>query len=241
MHGGPRARSRLLALGLALLALCAWPAQAREPAPPTADAAETGAVMRIVVSVDDRWLWLLRGADTLLSVPAGVGTGQTLRYGERRWRFHTPRGVRRVIGKAADPVWTPPDWHYVEVARENGLELVWLERGAPVALGEGVSLAVRGRDAGLVLPDGAWEPLPTGEEIVFDGTLYAPPLGTRQRRVPGELGTHKLDLGDGYLIHGTRDPGSVGGAVSHGCVRLRNGDVARLYRLVPVGTEVEIR
>ncbi|MEZ0275237.1 MAG: L,D-transpeptidase family protein [Roseimicrobium sp.] len=41
-------------------------------------------------------------------------------------------------------------------------------------------------------------------------------------------------------IHGTNDEGSIGRAASHGCVRLRNADVAQLYDLVDVGTDVWI-
>ena len=42
-------------------------------------------------------------------------------------------------------------------------------------------------------------------------------------------------------IHGTDRPDLVPGAVSHGCIRLRNPDILRLARLMPVGTPVEIR
>jgi lipoprotein-anchoring transpeptidase ErfK/SrfK len=42
-------------------------------------------------------------------------------------------------------------------------------------------------------------------------------------------------------IHGTDRPELIPGAVSHGCVRLRNPDMLRLARLMPVGTPVEIR
>jgi L,D-transpeptidase catalytic domain len=42
-------------------------------------------------------------------------------------------------------------------------------------------------------------------------------------------------------IHGTDRPDLIPGAVSHGCVRLRNPDILRLARLMPVGTPVEIR
>jgi len=42
-------------------------------------------------------------------------------------------------------------------------------------------------------------------------------------------------------IHGTDRPDLIPGRVSHGCVRLRNGDMLRLARLMPVGTPVEIR
>jgi lipoprotein-anchoring transpeptidase ErfK/SrfK len=42
-------------------------------------------------------------------------------------------------------------------------------------------------------------------------------------------------------IHGTDRPGLIPGSISHGCVRLRNPDMLRLARLMPVGTPVEIR
>ena len=42
-------------------------------------------------------------------------------------------------------------------------------------------------------------------------------------------------------IHGTNEPGLIPGRVSHGCIRLRNRDILRLARLMPVGTPVTIR
>src|SRR3954452_20888586 len=41
-------------------------------------------------------------------------------------------------------------------------------------------------------------------------------------------------------IHGTNEPGLLPGRVSHGCVRMRNRDILRLGRLMPVGTPVTI-
>jgi L,D-transpeptidase catalytic domain len=42
-------------------------------------------------------------------------------------------------------------------------------------------------------------------------------------------------------IHGTNQPALLPGRVSHGCVRLRNADIRRLARLMPVGTPLTIR
>lgn len=47
-------------------------------------------------------------------------------------------------------------------------------------------------------------------------------------------------MGNGYAIHGTNQPRTVGRAVSHGCVRMRNEDIAKLYTMVSVGTPVYI-
>jgi lipoprotein-anchoring transpeptidase ErfK/SrfK len=43
-----------------------------------------------------------------------------------------------------------------------------------------------------------------------------------------------------YGIHGTNNPASIGHYVSHGCIRMHNGDVLHLSQLVPVGTPVRI-
>ena len=67
-----------------------------------------------------------------------------------------------------------------------------------------------------------------------------PPFGTRQRRFRDVLGPHRLALGQGYGIHGTNAPESIGQAASHGCIRLRNADIEALAPLVPVGTPVYI-
>jgi hypothetical protein len=41
-------------------------------------------------------------------------------------------------------------------------------------------------------------------------------------------------------IHGTDRPELVPGRVSHGCIRMRNDDILRLGRLMPVGTPVTV-
>jgi len=97
----------------------------------------------------------------------------------------------------------------------------------------------------LVAVGAAVSPSPTGEfEIVnrvanpvyyHDGSVIAAsehsPVGTRW------IG---LNL-RGYGIHGTNAPGTIGRAASHGCIRLRNRDVERLYAMLRVGDVVSIR
>lgn len=60
------------------------------------------------------------------------------------------------------------------------------------------------------------------------------------------LGSHWITLlqndePTSYGIHGTREPNGVGGAVSAGCIRLRNADVGDLSGIIPVGAEVVIQ
>jgi len=45
---------------------------------------------------------------------------------------------------------------------------------------------------------------------------------------------------EGYGIHGTTDPASLGKQATAGCVRMSNQDVEELYTIVPQGTEVTI-
>jgi hypothetical protein len=195
---------------------------------------------RLIVSLQDKRLWAIVGEDTVLNAPVATAKGTTLKYGKRAWTFRTPRGMRSVLRKEADPIWIPPDWLYAEVATEYNLKLRKIERGQPIKLSDGRSLVVRDTMIGVIGKDAHFYQLPADEHIVFDSTLFVPPTGTKNRRVEGELGKYRLDLGEGYLLHGTPDKESIGLAATHGCVRLRDEDIEWLYTYVPVGTKVYI-
>ncbi|MFN2442734.1 MAG: L,D-transpeptidase [Thermoanaerobaculia bacterium] len=150
--------------------------------------------------------------------------------GGRTMVFRTPIGKFKVLSKEKDPVWVPPDWHFIEQAQKNGLEVVRLERGENIG-----GLYIQGNE---VVRDGV--PLPAGREIVQGGAVIIPPIGTRQRQFPHVLGTHRLNLGDGYALHGTQQVSQLGRSVSHGCVRLHNNDIATLYEMASVGDQVII-
>lgn len=55
------------------------------------------------------------------------------------------------------------------------------------------------------------------------------------------LGTHWVDIGDGYGIHGTINPRSIGKAESRGCIRMRNEDIKEVYDFLIRGSEVVVR
>jgi L,D-transpeptidase ErfK/SrfK len=56
------------------------------------------------------------------------------------------------------------------------------------------------------------------------------------------VGTRWVGLSQkGYGIHGTNAPKSIGRAASHGCIRLRNRDMEKLFGMLRVGDVVEIR
>ena len=199
----------------------------------------------IVVSIEDHRLWFKHGDSVLFTTQVATGSGKTL-DGEgsgSQWKFDTPRGRLSVQAKELDPAWSPPDWHFVEQARKRGLGIVRLNRGQTITVSDGSQLTVNGTEVVRRYPDGREVPAGAGEEgreIVAGGNIVIPPFGSSQRKYKGVLGTHRLVLGDGYALHGTNKPESIGRSVSHGCVRLRNEDIAKLYEMVSVGTPVYI-
>lgn len=68
------------------------------------------------------------------------------------------------------------------------------------------------------------------------GGTYANPLGAAWLGLGMPPGWGRYPVG----IHGTNAPWSIGYRVSKGCIRLRNSDIMRLYRMVPVGCPVWI-
>lgn len=91
----------------------------------------------------------------------------------------------------------------------------------------------------------AVSPSPTGKfEIVnrlANPTYYHAgvviPAGKNNPLGPRWVGLNK----QGYGIHGTSAPASIGKAASHGCIRMHNRDVVEFATLVNVGDTVEIR
>jgi lipoprotein-anchoring transpeptidase ErfK/SrfK len=210
----------------------------------TATVADNPNAPYIVVSIADHRLWYREGDSVLFSAPVATGSGRVMVTdgGSRRYRFETPRGRLVVQRKDSAPSWIPPDWHFQEQARKRGLGIVQLTRSTPIKGKDGSELTVVGSNVVKRLPDGSTVVMKAteGREIVYNGKIVIPPYGTNQRKYADVLGTHRLDLGDGYGLHGTNEPSSIGRSVSHGCVRLRNEDIAQLYQVVPVGTAVYI-
>jgi L,D-transpeptidase catalytic domain len=141
----------------------------------------------IVVDTARNRLSVRRSGKTLLEAVCSTGSGTLLKDPEtrREWLFETPRGRFHVLRKAQDPVWTKPDWAFVE-------------EGKPV------------------------------------------PEKWSERRDPNTLGDYALYLGDGYMIHGTLYQRYLGQSVTHGCVRLGDADLERVFRMTPVGAPVFI-
>jgi lipoprotein-anchoring transpeptidase ErfK/SrfK len=81
---------------------------------------------------------------------------------------------------------------------------------------------------------------------------WSPPAEVRRDKpympnvIPGgsphnPMGVAAMTLAGGeYAIHGTNAPGSIGGFVSYGCIRMLNSDISDLYGRVSVGTTVVV-
>jgi lipoprotein-anchoring transpeptidase ErfK/SrfK len=184
----------------------------------------------ITVSTTENKVYARRNGELVFEAVCSTGSNTTLETPGGTKIFRTPIGRFRIQSKEENPKWVPPDWHYVEEAQKNGLSVVRLQRGQSIG-----GLTVRGRE---VLDNGY--PLPEGQLIVRGGAVIIPPVGTQAREFPDVLGTHRLNLGDGYALHGTQAVSQLGRNVSHGCVRLHNDDIARLFAMANVGDEVVI-
>lgn len=148
------------------------------------DAPQSGTLITVDLARNE--IYLFQDGQLIDKSPVASGSERILRSGKRVWFFHTPRGLLKVLRKIKDPVWTKPDWAFIE-------------SGDPV-----------------------------------------PPPDSPKRQVKGELGKYALDLGGGYMIHGTDDEESIGKRVSHGCIRVPGDMLQEIWEATKVGTPVYI-
>lgn len=141
----------------------------------------------LVIDTGANRMYLMKDDSVLRDALVSTGSGVRLSDPDkpRSWVFETPRGEFRILRKVNEPVWTKPDWAFVEA-------------------GEGM------------------------------------PRNWSDRVEPGVLGDYALDLGDGYLIHGTLFERALGLHVTHGCVRVGAADLEAIFRSVGIGTKVYI-
>ena len=156
--------------------------------------------------------------------------------------------LRRKVGRRlGDELHILVDTRANQLYLKKGLQLLW---SADCSVGKGGILVDKktGRRWEFVTPRGRFivrskieKPLWVKPDWAFVETGEAvPPPEDPKRKVEGELGGYVLNLGDGYLIHGTKNEQVLGHSVSHGCVRLGADNLKKLYESVPVGTPVYI-
>jgi len=142
----------------------------------------------IVIDRYNNRLWLRRGSEIRLEAVVSAGSGTVLRESggqQREWTFDTPAGRFEVLSKRKNPIWTKPDWAFLEEGQE-------------------------------------------------------PPDNFAERREKGSLGEWALDLGDGYMIHGTLYERLLGRNITHGCVRVGRNDLRVVAEAAAPGTPVFI-
>lgn len=82
---------------------------------------------------------------------------------------------------------------------------------------------------------------------VVDPVYYGPDGVIKNDDPLNPLGEHWIAISDeanslqGYGLHGTIEPNSIGKSESKGCVRFHDQDIADLYDLLTIGSEVVIR
>lgn len=233
--------------------------QVQTVASKTDDAPDTG--QTIIVSTAENKLYVRRNGQTVFEALCSTGKGSTLAVDGKTWVFDTPIGKLHIVQKEENPEWVPPDWHYVEEARKNGMRVIHLNPGQSIDADTGGAarkaesgflsslfggdsgsrrvMRVRG-DQVVVSEGGVERELPPGKTIVAGDAIVVPPVTTKQRHYDKVLGKFRLELGDGYGIHGTDQPEKLGQSVSHGCVRLGDEDIAKLYAMANVGDQVII-
>jgi lipoprotein-anchoring transpeptidase ErfK/SrfK len=217
----------------------------------------------ITVSTSENRIYVRQGGQTIFKAVCSTGKGTKLVVeGGRELVFDTPTGRFRVLSKEENPVWVPPDWHFVEEARKKKLKTVKLspgdvidaETGSPVPAepaggiwtwlkGDRARRRVLKVERGTVVElaaDGSQRELPPGELIRAGKTLIIPPSTVPQRRFEKVLGHYRLNIGNGYALHGTLMKDQLGRPASHGCVRLGDSDMEKLFAMARVGDEVII-
>src|SRR5436190_12758662 len=82
----------------------------------TDDVPDTG--QTIIVSTAENKLYVRRNGQTVFEAVCSTGKGSTLAIDGHTWVFDTPIGKLHVVAKEENPEWVPPDWHFIEEARQ---------------------------------------------------------------------------------------------------------------------------
>lgn len=70
--------------------------------------------------------------------------------------------------------------------------------------------------------------------------LPVPSANADSRFEYGVLGDYAMEIGDGYMIHGTIWKRFLGMAATHGCIRLNDEDLKAVYKTLDFGSKVYI-
>ncbi len=143
----------------------------------------------------------------------------------------------------------------VYVVIDSGKNILYLKKGAEVLLqavvscGSGNVLQEPGGKRTWVFdtPRGVFsvsskikDPSWIKPDWAFIEEAKAIPSNPKDRVETGVLGDYALGFGDGYFIHGTLYTRLLGRNVTHGCIRVGDEDLKKLFIEVPIGTPIFI-
>lgn len=238
------ARGALVALALGLLTAASLAASAA--------GAQTAVLTRLSnFHSQTRWAYPMENA-VVRSTPSSHGRAMG------RLRFLTPDDQAELyVAVAAAHLASGRSWIQVEIpGRPNGRS-GWVPRGAlgPLHTIDGYLLVdqetltatlYRAGKAIFSAPVGVGKPstvTPKGHFYVLEKlrTVNAPAYGPYAIGTSAYAPTLAEWPGGGVVgIHGTNEPQLIPGRPSHGCVRMRDGDVAQLWHLIALGTPIDI-
>lgn len=90
----------------------------------------------IVVDTANNLLFIMKGKKILRKAVVSTGSGNVLKKpgSQTQWVFDTPRGEFAVLTKSTGPVWTRPDWAFIEEGEK--VPAKWKDRIEEGVLGE---------------------------------------------------------------------------------------------------------
>ena len=155
---------------------------------------------------------------------------------EHKLAARGPRGTYLVIDRANNRLWVRRSGEVMhEAVVSTGSRTVLEEAGG------------QGRTWTFDTPTGKFrvrserkDPIWVKPDWAFLEEGQQPPKLTRERVEKGSLGEWALDLGDGYMIHGTLYERLLGRSLTHGCVRVGRDDLRFVARAAGPGTFVYI-
>lgn len=163
------------------------------------DAPREGVVVTIDISTNTAYLY--RDGALVGKSRAASGKDGVLKQGTKVWLFRTPRGRHSVVRKVKDPIWTKPDWAFVEEGKKvpSQTSPLRLEKGKlgryALHLGDGImihgtddpkSIGRRASHGCIRLPakmlEKVWQAAAVGTQVwIFDSVAPAKPEPWREQ------------------------------------------------------------
>lgn len=127
----------------------------------------------ITIDTSRNTAYLFKDGQMISKAPAATGSNKRLRHGLTQWWFRTPKGRHVVQNKIVDPIWTKPDWAFVE-------------EGKPIPRPDSPSRKVKGKMGKFALD--------LGEGILIHGTDDPSSIGKNASHGCIRLGNKTLTM-----------------------------------------------